>query len=172
MLLQIVAEQEQQGKPILSTQLLHSILRFYGTAMEDMTAQYLEKSMEHLLRQQETMRAQIVKMMNATPMADLLDIARQNMNLWGDLQKRMFGLGHGSPAKAGRTARQMIFETHPQYSRRVARLNLGVAPASLSESTDAAPNGRSSVVVGSRDLPRRTRSRARLRRQRALTSML
>jgi hypothetical protein len=39
------------------------------------------------------MRAQITKMMNAAPMADLMEIARQNMNLWGDLQKRMFGLG-------------------------------------------------------------------------------
>jgi polyhydroxyalkanoate synthesis repressor PhaR len=98
MLLQIVAEQEQHGKPILSTQLLHSILRFYGTAMEDLTAQYLEKSVEHLLRQQEMMRAQMTKMMNVAPMADLLEIARQNMNSWGDLQKRMFGLGPAKPA--------------------------------------------------------------------------
>jgi polyhydroxyalkanoate synthesis repressor PhaR len=91
-LLQIVAEQEQMGKPILSTQLLHSILRFYGTAMEELTAQYLEKSVEHLIRQQEMLRAQAVKMMNATPMADLLDLARQNMNLWSEWQKQMFGL--------------------------------------------------------------------------------
>ena len=78
-LLQIVAEQEQLGKPILSAQLLHSIVRFYGTSMEELTAQYLEKSIEHLLRQQETIRAQIAKVMNATPMTDLLDVARQNM---------------------------------------------------------------------------------------------
>jgi polyhydroxyalkanoate synthesis repressor PhaR len=90
-LLQIVAEQEQTGKPILSAQLLHSILRFYGTAMEELTAQYLEKSVEHLLRQQEMLRVQVVKMMNATPMADLLDLARQNMDLWSEWQKQMFG---------------------------------------------------------------------------------
>jgi polyhydroxyalkanoate synthesis repressor PhaR len=106
MLLQIVAEQEQHGKPILSTQLLHSILRFYGTAMEDLTAQYLEKSVEHLLRQQEMMRAQMAKMMNAAPMADLLEIARQNVNLWGDLQKRMFGLAPANgPAPSGKKKR-------------------------------------------------------------------
>ena len=99
-LLQIVAEQEQLGKPILSAQLLHSIVRFYGTAMEELTAQYLEKSIEHLLRQQEAMRVQIVKMMNATPMADLLDLARQNMSLWSELQKRMFGLSK-EPEKGG-----------------------------------------------------------------------
>jgi polyhydroxyalkanoate synthesis repressor PhaR len=91
-LLQIVAEQEQTGKPILSAQLLHSIVRFYGTAMEELTAQYLEKSVEHLLRQQEMLRVQVVKMMNATPMADLLDLARQNTNLWSEWQKQMLGL--------------------------------------------------------------------------------
>jgi polyhydroxyalkanoate synthesis repressor PhaR len=99
-LLQIVAEREQLGKPILSAQLLHSIVRFYGTAMEELTAQYLEKSIEHLLRQQDAMRVQIVKMMNATPMADLLDLARQNMNLWSEWQKQMFGLAK-KPDKGG-----------------------------------------------------------------------
>jgi polyhydroxyalkanoate synthesis repressor PhaR len=99
-LLQIVAEREQMGKPILSAQLLHSLVRFYGTAMEELTSQYLEKSIEHLLRQQETMRVQIVNMMNATPMADLLDLARQNMSLWSELQKRMFGLAK-EPEKGG-----------------------------------------------------------------------
>jgi polyhydroxyalkanoate synthesis repressor PhaR len=99
-LLQIVAEQEQLGKPILSAQLLHSIVRFYGTAMEELTAQYLDKSIEHLLRQQEAMRVQIVTMMNATPMADLLDLARQNMSLWSELQTRMFGLAK-EPDKGG-----------------------------------------------------------------------
>lgn len=89
-LLQIVAEQEHFGKPILSSQLLHSIVRFYGTSMEELTGQYLEKSIGHLLRQQEMIRAQIGKLMNATPMADVLDLARQNMELWGELQKQMF----------------------------------------------------------------------------------
>jgi hypothetical protein len=46
------------------------------------------------------MRVQIVNMMNATPMADLLDLARQNMSLWSELQKRMFGLAK-EPEKGG-----------------------------------------------------------------------
>jgi polyhydroxyalkanoate synthesis regulator protein len=77
---------------IISAQLLHSIVRFYGTAMEELTARYLEKSVEHLLHQQEMLRAQAVKMMSATPMADFLDLARQNMSLWSEWQKQMFGL--------------------------------------------------------------------------------
>lgn len=89
-LLQIVAEQEHFGKPILSAQLLHSIVRFYGSAMEEFTGQYLERSVEHLLRQQEEMRAQMSKLMSATPMASVLDLARQNMQLWNQLQKGMF----------------------------------------------------------------------------------
>lgn len=89
-LLQIVAEQEHYGKPILTSQLLHSIVRFYGTSMEELTGQYLEKSMQHLLRQQETIRTHVANLMSATPMADVLELVRQNIELWGELQKQVF----------------------------------------------------------------------------------
>jgi len=42
-LLQVIAEQEQFGKPILTTQLLESIIRYYGGPMQDFMARYLEQ---------------------------------------------------------------------------------------------------------------------------------
>ena len=89
-LLQIVAEQEHFGRPILSVQLLHSILRFYGTAMEEFTGQYLEKSVEKLLEQQDAMRQQIWKLMSSTPVTGMVEAARQNMEMWAKLQEQMF----------------------------------------------------------------------------------
>ena len=40
-LLQVIAEQEQFGKPILSTQLLESIIRYYGNGMHEFMSRYL-----------------------------------------------------------------------------------------------------------------------------------
>ena len=99
-LLQIVAEQEHFAKPIMSSQLLHSIVRFYGTSMEELTGQYLEKCVHHLLHQQETIRAQIAKLMS-TPVADVLDVARQNMEMWDELQKLVFTTykSHSDPSQ-------------------------------------------------------------------------
>lgn len=88
-LLQIVAEQEHFGKPILSAQLLHSIVRFYGTAMEEFTGQYLEKSVATLIEQQEAMRQQIWKFMSNTPVAGMMEVARQNLDAWAKMQEQM-----------------------------------------------------------------------------------
>ncbi|MGD9842976.1 MAG: polyhydroxyalkanoate synthesis repressor PhaR, partial [Steroidobacteraceae bacterium] len=88
-LLQIVAEQEHFGKPILSSQLLHSILRFYGTAMEGITGQYLEKSVEKLLEQQESMQQQFWQLMNKSPVTGMVEATRKNMELWAKFQEQM-----------------------------------------------------------------------------------
>ncbi len=60
-LLQVIAEQEQFGRPILSTTVLESIIRFYGNPMQGFLAGFLEKSVETFLHQQESLQAQISK---------------------------------------------------------------------------------------------------------------
>jgi polyhydroxyalkanoate synthesis repressor PhaR len=52
-LLQVIAEQEQFGQPILTTQLLESIIRVYGNARQDGMADHLQESVETFLRQQD-----------------------------------------------------------------------------------------------------------------------
>ena len=61
MLLQIIANQEQFGTPVLSTQLLEAIVRFYGNPIQQMLASYLEQSASSLLRQQQHMQAEMSK---------------------------------------------------------------------------------------------------------------
>jgi len=89
-LLQVIAEQEQFGRPILSTALLESIIRFYGNAMQEFMARYLESSVENFMKQQDALQAQIAKVMNATPMASMSDVARQNLEMWNRMQESMF----------------------------------------------------------------------------------
>ena len=45
-LLQIILEEETDGVPIFSTQMLSQIIRFYGHAMQGMMGSYLEKNLQ------------------------------------------------------------------------------------------------------------------------------
>jgi len=84
-LLQIIASQEQFGTPVLSSQLLEAIIRFYGNPIQQMLTQYLEQSIGALLRQQNLMQAEMAKALE-TPMAPIAEMARQNMEMWAKMQ--------------------------------------------------------------------------------------
>jgi polyhydroxyalkanoate synthesis repressor PhaR len=45
-LLQIILEEESDGAPIFSTQMLSQLIRFYGHAMQGMMGAYLEKNLQ------------------------------------------------------------------------------------------------------------------------------
>jgi polyhydroxyalkanoate synthesis repressor PhaR len=87
-LLQIIAAQEQFGTPVLSTELLEAVIRFYGNPVQEMLTRYLEQSIGSLLRQQQVMRAEMAKVLES-PMAPMADLARQNMELWAKMQASM-----------------------------------------------------------------------------------
>jgi len=88
-LLQVIAEQEQFGRPILSTPVLESIIRFYGNSMQGMLASFLEKSVETFLVQQDSLQAQISKMVANTPLATMADLTRQNIDALARMQENM-----------------------------------------------------------------------------------
>ena len=52
-LLQVIADQEQFGRPILSTALLETLIRFYGNSLQTFLSAYLEKSVETFMHEQE-----------------------------------------------------------------------------------------------------------------------
>jgi polyhydroxyalkanoate synthesis repressor PhaR len=87
-LLQVIAEQDQFGTPVLSTELLEAIIRFYGNPVQEMLTRYMEQSVTALARQQDAMRAEMTKAL-AGPMAPLADFARQNMEQWSKIQASM-----------------------------------------------------------------------------------
>lgn len=77
-LLQVIADQEQFGRPILSTALLESMIRFYGNSMQALFSSYLEKSVETFVRQQEASQGK-----------PFVDLARQNLELWTRMQETL-----------------------------------------------------------------------------------
>ena len=90
-LLPVIAEQEQFGRPILSTPVLESIIRFYGSSMQGFLASFLEKSIETFLRQQDTLQSQLSKMVANTPLATVADLTRQNLETLSKMQETVLG---------------------------------------------------------------------------------
>jgi polyhydroxyalkanoate synthesis repressor PhaR len=86
-LLQVIAEQEQFGRPILSTPVLEAIIRFYGNSMQGFLASFLEKSIETFLHQQENLQAQISKMVASTPLATVADMTKANLETLAKMQE-------------------------------------------------------------------------------------
>jgi len=107
-LLQIIAEHESDGEPVLSTQLLSQIIRFYGDSLQGFMGNYLERSMQIFLDQQQQFRAQIGGLLGQTPWAMMNQLTERNMAMWQEFQKNMAGSMGASttpPKKADTTKR-------------------------------------------------------------------
>ena len=98
-LLQIIVEREEAGRPLLSAELLEQLIRFYGGAMQDFLATYLERSVGAFVDQQQSFQDKILKMMKDTPLGTMTQLAEQNLATWKELQQGMFGAGLAQPQK-------------------------------------------------------------------------
>ena len=106
-LLQIISEQEQDGEPILSTQLLSQIIRFYGDSLQGFMGNYLERSMTLFLEQQQTFRQQMGNLLGQTPWAAMNQLTERNLELWQEFQRGLAGnlgrpTGTGAPKEPER----------------------------------------------------------------------
>jgi polyhydroxyalkanoate synthesis repressor PhaR len=124
-LLQIIANQEQFGTPVLSTPLLEALVRFYGNPVQELLTRYLEQSIGGLLRQQQLMSAEMAKALES-PMAPLADLARRNMELWAKMQASMLSAFQpGAPPAPERDAAPSSSGPKPRAERaqpRAARI--------------------------------------------------
>lgn len=81
-LLQIIAEEEEGGEPIFSSELLAQLIRAYGGNMQTMLTSYLEKSMELWADQQRVFRERTRSFMGNNPMTMLTQFAERNLAMW------------------------------------------------------------------------------------------
>ena len=86
-LLQIIAEQEHEGDPMFSTEMLSQIIRFYGQSMQSLAADYLQQSMKLFVSQQQQLHR---RMADNNPLRAMTEMTRQNLDLWRDMQSRFF----------------------------------------------------------------------------------
>ena len=75
-LLQILAEQEEQGhEPILTNRAIEQIIRFYGDRFGGVVSSYIEQGILTFLEHQDQYRERLRKMADVNP----LDVVRQAM---------------------------------------------------------------------------------------------
>ncbi len=82
-LLQVIADQEQFGRPILSTSLLESMIRFYGNSMQSHFSSYLEQSVAQFTRAANSGAPQ------NNSMGAIAEMTRQNLELWAKMQETL-----------------------------------------------------------------------------------
>ncbi|ABM62970.1 polyhydroxyalkanoate synthesis repressor PhaR [Halorhodospira halophila] len=87
-LLQIISEEEEEGEPIFSSQLLAQLIRAYGGNMQNMLTSYLEKSLELWADQQRVFQQRTREFMDHNPMNIMTQFAERNLALW----RQMSGL--------------------------------------------------------------------------------
>lgn len=87
-LLQIILEQEEDGEPIMSAQMLEQLIRFYGDPFQTNFAKYLETSVKLIAEQ----RAKVIskfEMVN-DPFSLMSTMANRNMEVFKEMQEGLF----------------------------------------------------------------------------------
>src|SRR5215475_286902 len=100
-LLQIIAEHEETGQPMFTTQLLSQVIRFYGDSMQGFMGSYLEKSLQIFLDQQQKFRSQLNNILGQTPWSMLNDMTERNLDLWKSVQEGFLSAAATSAKNAG-----------------------------------------------------------------------
>lgn len=88
-LLQILADQEQGGRPILSTDMLLQLIRFYGNPMQGLMTQLLDQSVASFTQQQKQWQKQLQQAVSQTPMGVMQSMTDRNFKAWSDFQKQL-----------------------------------------------------------------------------------
>lgn len=86
-LLQIIADREQGGRPMLDADFLMRIIRLYGNPMQDMVGEFLSRSFDTFVGQQAQYREQMQKALAATPLETLQKLTAENLKTWQSMQE-------------------------------------------------------------------------------------
>jgi len=118
-LLQIISEQEQDGEPVLSTQLLSQIIRFYGDSLQGFMGNYLERSMQIFMDQQAQFRQQMGNLLGQTPWTMMNQLTERNLEIWQEFQRNMTaGMGRPTARPSSTTSKDPPPQREPNKSRR------------------------------------------------------
>ena len=117
-LLQILAEHEDIGQPIFSTQLLTTVIRFYGDSLQGIIGNYLERSIQVFSDQQQQLRGHLGNLVVQTPWSLLNQLTERNMEIWKGVQQ---GIKSGLSAAAEKAEEPPRMASSSRRRKRVAR---------------------------------------------------
>jgi polyhydroxyalkanoate synthesis repressor PhaR len=99
-LLQIMLEEESEGKPLFTANMLAQIIRFYGGTLQGVFARYLEQSLDLFAKQQQEVR----EAWGENPLGAMARMTQRNVKMWANFQKdflRAAGFqANGEPEKS------------------------------------------------------------------------
>lgn len=105
-LLQIIADQEQHGAPIMSQDFLSQIIRSYGSTMQNLVSGYLEQGMKLLFTQQQQARESF-RGATGMDLGAMTEFTERNLNQWRSLQEQwlqqVFGITGKRPDEPGKS---------------------------------------------------------------------
>ena len=97
-LLQIIMEQEADGEPMFSEQVLSKIIRSYGDSLQGMMASYLERSLNLFVEQQARMQDQMKTVIGSDPLSMMREIAERNLSIWQEMQEGLIRAASPPPS--------------------------------------------------------------------------
>ena len=95
-LLQVIAEQEHAGEPLMSQDFLSQVIRSYGGAMQGFVGSYLEQSLKLLSSQQQQIRDHMRGTMGADAFDSIASLTQKNLERWRAMQEDIFKAMSGS----------------------------------------------------------------------------
>lgn len=90
-LLQIILEQEEkEGQPLFSAELLHKLIGIYGDPNQQLAGNFLNRTIEMFCEQQKLLNAQMEEAMTVNPMSALLTkMTKTNIEIWKEMQENI-----------------------------------------------------------------------------------
>ncbi|HEX7417214.1 MAG TPA: polyhydroxyalkanoate synthesis repressor PhaR [Steroidobacteraceae bacterium] len=89
-LLQVIAEQEHGGEPLMSRDFLSHVIRSYGSAVQGMLGSYLEQSLKLFATQQQQLRERVKGVVGGDPVDTITGLAQKNYQRWRSVQDEIF----------------------------------------------------------------------------------
>ena len=88
-LLQVIAEQEEDGDPIFSTSYLQEIIRFYGDSLQHSVSRYMEQSLDLFIDQQQQFKDRLKSLVGNNPIHQIRELTKQNIPLWQAIRQEL-----------------------------------------------------------------------------------
>ncbi|MBF0126616.1 MAG: polyhydroxyalkanoate synthesis repressor PhaR [Magnetococcales bacterium] len=88
-LLQIISEQEDKGRPVFDADVLQMIIRFYGDALQGALGEWMKLSMDLFMDQKNRFQT------GPDPITVVSEMGRRNLELWHSMQESLFTLSLG-----------------------------------------------------------------------------
>ena len=104
-LLQVIAEREHAGEPLMSQDFLSQVIRSYGGAMQCLVGSYLEQSLKLLSSQQQQMREHMRGVFGNEAYDNIATLTQQNLERWRSVQDDIFKVMSGATSATRKDSR-------------------------------------------------------------------